>query len=50
MRPPRPAWSSSPRRSALELAFKGVRVNAIAPGLVVTELNRDYLEAGGRRR
>ena len=35
MRPPRPASSSSPRRSALELAFKGMRVNAIAPGWIV---------------
>ena len=32
---------------ALELAFRGVRVNAIAPGYVVTEINRDYLAAKG---
>jgi len=29
---------------ALELAFKGVRVNAIAPGFVVTEINDEYLK------
>jgi NAD(P)-dependent dehydrogenase (short-subunit alcohol dehydrogenase family) len=29
----------------LELAFKGVRVNAIAPGWFTTEINREYLES-----
>ena len=30
---------------AVELAFKGVRVNAIAPGWFVTDINRDYLSS-----
>ena len=32
----------------LELAFKGVRVNAIAPGWFVTDINREYLEGVGK--
>jgi 3-oxoacyl-[acyl-carrier protein] reductase len=32
---------------ALELAFKGVRVNAIAPGWFVTDINREYLSGPG---
>jgi NAD(P)-dependent dehydrogenase (short-subunit alcohol dehydrogenase family) len=40
------------RAMALELARHGVRVNALAPGYVRTELNRDFLasEAGERLR
>ncbi|HKY87670.1 MAG TPA: SDR family oxidoreductase, partial [Pseudorhodoplanes sp.] len=30
---------------ALELAFKGVRVNAIAPGWFVTEINDEFLKS-----
>jgi 3-oxoacyl-[acyl-carrier protein] reductase len=34
----------------LELAFKGVRVNAIAPGWFVTEINHDYLSGDEGRK
>ncbi len=35
---------------ALELAFKGIRVNAIAPGWFVTEINHDYLTSEAGRK
>src|SRR3954453_14339793 len=35
------------RALALELSFKGVRVNAIAPGFVETEINRECLATKG---
>ena len=40
---PKPAVMQVTKALALELAYKGIRVNAIAPGWIVTELNRDYL-------
>ena len=33
-----------------ELAFKGVRVNAIAPGWFVTDINRDYLSSDAGKK
>lgn len=38
------------RAMALELAAHGIRVNAIAPGYVATELNRDFLASGAGQR
>lgn len=35
---------------ALELSFKGVRVNAIAPGWFMTEINEDYLNSDEGKR
>jgi NAD(P)-dependent dehydrogenase (short-subunit alcohol dehydrogenase family) len=35
---------------ANELAFKGVRVNAIAPGWFVTDLNREYLSSDAGKK
>ena len=34
---------------AIELAFKGVRVNAIAPGYIATEINREWLAGEGAK-
>ena len=34
------------RTMALELARHDVRVNALAPGYIVTEINREFLETG----
>jgi len=38
------------RAMALELAPQGIRVNAIAPGYVATELNRDFLASSAGQR
>jgi len=38
------------RAMALELAGHGIRVNAIAPGYVATELNRDFLASSAGQR
>ena len=33
------------KAAAIELAREGIRVNALAPGYVITELNREFLES-----
>ncbi len=38
------------RALAPELARDGIPVNAIAPGYIVTELNREFLESGAGER
>jgi NAD(P)-dependent dehydrogenase (short-subunit alcohol dehydrogenase family) len=38
------------RAMALELAPHGIRVNALAPGYVATELNRDFLASPAGQR
>ena len=38
------------RTMAIELAGKNVRVNALAPGYIVTEMNRDFLESPDAER
>jgi len=38
------------RSAALELAKDNIRVNALAPGYVVTDLNRDFLEGDAGQR
>jgi 3-oxoacyl-[acyl-carrier protein] reductase len=35
------------RALALELAFRGIRVNALAPGYIITDLNREFLHGEG---
>lgn len=35
---------------ALELADYGIRVNALAPGYILTDINRDYFETEGGKR
>ena len=38
------------KSTALELARHGIRCNALLPGYIVTELNRDFLESDGGER
>ena len=33
------------KAAAIELAREGIRVNALAPGYVITDLNREFLES-----
>ena len=38
-------FDAAAKALAVELSFKGIRVNAIAPGWFVTEMNDDYLNS-----
>lgn len=38
------------RTLALEFAGRGIRVNAVAPGAIVTDMNADWINDTGRRR
>ena len=33
------------KAAAIELAREGIRVNALAPGYVIADLNREFLES-----
>ncbi len=45
MRSRRPASCNSRRRWPSSSLYRGVRVNAIAPGFIVTEINDEYLKS-----
>jgi len=38
------------KNTAMEVAEKGIRVNGIAPGAIVTEMNKDLLEDDQKKK